>query len=57
MPISSAVDRAGNLYVADRPNYTIRKITSGGVLSTPAGSAGVPGSADDTGSAARFNAP
>ena len=56
-PESVAVDSAGNLYVADMNNYTIRKINSGGVLSTPAGSAGVPGSADDTGSAARFNAP
>ena len=52
-----AVDSADNLYVADRNNHTIRKITSGGVVSTLAGSAGATGSAAGTGSAARFNYP
>lgn len=46
------------LYVADRNNHTIRKVViSTGVVTTLAGSAGVSGSADDTGTAARFNYP
>ena len=39
-PDGVAVDSAGNVYVADSDNYTIRKITSGGVVSTLAGLAG-----------------
>ena len=52
-----AVDGSGNVYVADTNNYTIRKITPAGVVSTLAGLAGTSGSADGTGSAARFNYP
>src|ERR1017187_5807390 len=51
------VDSAGNLYVADTQNYTIRKVTPAGVVTTIAGLAGTPGSADGVGSAARFNMP
>jgi len=56
-PSGVAVDSAGNVYVADAGNDTIRKVTSEGVVTTLAGLAGSFGSADGTGSAARFNAP
>ena len=56
-PTGIAVDTAGNLYVADTSNDTIRKITSGGAVSTLAGTAATPGNADGTGNAARFNLP
>ena len=56
-PTGIAADSGGNLYVADFGNHTIRKITSAGVVTTVAGSAGVAGSADGTGSASLFNHP
>jgi secreted PhoX family phosphatase len=56
-PIGIAVDQSGNLFIGDSDNDTIRKITPGGVVTTFAGLAGVAGSADGTGSAARFNGP
>ena len=56
-PTGVAVDGSGNVYVADEVNYTIRKVTPGGVVSTLAGLAGSSGSSDGTGSAARFNNP
>jgi streptogramin lyase len=56
-PSGIVVDAADNLFVADTGNHTIRKITPAGVVSTFAGLAGVSGSADGTGSAARFNSP
>jgi sugar lactone lactonase YvrE len=55
-PKGLAVDSSGNVYVADRGNNTIRKITSSGIVTTLAGSAS-PGSADGTGTAASFNSP
>jgi len=56
-PFGITVDTAGNLYVSDQSNHTIRKITPAGVVTTVAGSAGVIGSADGSGSVARFNYP
>ncbi len=53
-PYGIAVDGSGNVYVADTFNYTIRKITPDGVVTTLAGLAGSQGSTDATGSAARF---
>ena len=56
-PFGVAMDGAGNCYVTDAANSTIRKISPSGVVSTFAGSAGLPGSTDGAGSAARFNYP
>ncbi len=56
-PTGVAVDRSGNVYVADWGNSTIRKITPAGVVSTLAGTAGQPGSTDGTGTAALFSRP
>ena len=56
-PNNLALDSAGNLYVTDTWNFTIRKVTPGGIVTTLAGSAGQAGSANGIGSAARFNYP
>jgi sugar lactone lactonase YvrE len=56
-PTGVAIDSAGNVYVADSGNSTIRKVTAAGVVTTLAGTAGEFGSADGPGAAARFNFP
>ena len=56
-PYGVAVDSAGNVYVADSGNHTIRKVTSAGVVTTLAGSAGHAGKANGTGIAAQLNNP
>jgi len=52
-----ATDGAGNVYVADTNNHTIRRITPEGVVTTLAGSAGERGSTDGIGAEARFDRP
>jgi DNA-binding beta-propeller fold protein YncE len=52
-----AFDSQGNVFIADRGNHTIRKISALGTVSTFAGQPGVIGSVDGTGNAASFNAP
>jgi DNA-binding beta-propeller fold protein YncE len=56
-PTGVAADRAGNIYVADTVNHTIRKITPAGVVTTLAGLAEQSGNADGVGGAARFDLP
>lgn len=56
-PTGVAIDAAGNVYVADTNNDEIRKVTASGIVSTFAGAAGLAGSADGVGTAARFNNP
>jgi sugar lactone lactonase YvrE len=59
-PSGLAVDEAGNIYVADLLNHTIRKIVPAGsnwVVSTLAGLAGTNGFADGANDQARFDHP
>src|SRR4051794_591157 len=48
-PWGIALDRSGNVYVAEASNHTVRKITADGTVSLLAGLASVPGSVDGTG--------
>lgn len=57
IPIGLAAYNSGNIFVAELGNHLIRKITPEGEVTTFAGSAGVSGTADGTGSSARFNGP
>lgn len=55
-PFGIAVNSAGEVYVGDGSGV-IRKITAAGLTTTVAGVAGMPGSVDGRGAAARFQAP
>lgn len=56
-PDALEMDNNGNLYVSDMANNLIRKITPKGLVTTLAGKALTVGSADGTGSGARFSWP
>ena len=56
-PVGIAADAAGNIYVADAKNFTIRKITPAGVVSTYAGASFQIGSSDGPAASARFFLP
>jgi hypothetical protein len=53
--IATTVD--GTLYIADRGNYTIRRVTPEGVVSTIAGTPGRLGTSDGRGTSASFVSP
>ena len=55
-PTGVAVDSSGNVYVADKGNNLIRKITSAGAVTTFAGD-GNAASSDGTGTTASFDTP
>lgn len=53
-PQGLAVDAAGNLYIADRSNHKIRKVDTGGIITTIAGN-GTSGFSGDGGQATSAN--
>jgi hypothetical protein len=55
-PRGLAMDRAGNVYVADRGNHLIRRIARDGPVTTLAGAPGLSGWVDGCGGQARFSA-
>ena len=50
-PVRAVVDRAGNIYIADQSNHLVRKVDSGGIIHTVAGT-GAAGFSGDGGQAA-----
>jgi hypothetical protein len=57
LPQGIAVDGTQTIFVSDSGNYTVRRITSAGMVSTIAGLAGVSGTVNGTGTGARFAQP
>lgn len=56
-PAGIAVDADGNVYIADRGNHTIRRMTPSGAVTTIAGVAGQAGHRNGIGAEALFNRP
>ncbi len=56
-PVGIAADSSGNLYVSDTATDTIQRISTGGTVNLLAGLSGQTGTADGSGSGARFNDP
>jgi uncharacterized delta-60 repeat protein len=56
-PTDIVSDGAGGVLVVDSMNHAIRLINAAGTVSTFAGGLGISGTANDTGTAARFNLP
>jgi serine/threonine protein kinase/streptogramin lyase len=56
-PWAVAVDSKGDLFISDKSNFTVRKITPWGTASTYAGYPGLFGDADGFATAARFGDP
>ena len=56
-PEGIVVSSAGDLFVVDTYNFTVRKITRNGLVTTLAGTGGVAGYADGHGHNVRFNKP
>ena len=56
-PQGIAFDSAGNMFISDTGNRTIRRMTPAGVVTTIAGYPGARGTADGVGSTARFYSP
>ncbi len=56
-PHGIAISQTGNIYICDRFNHIIRKISPNGQVTTLAGTAGIIGDADGNGSAAKFYEP
>ena len=57
LPTGITCNAQGDLYVSDLGSHLIRKVTTAGVVTTLAGQAGVSGSTDGSGTAARFFKP
>ncbi|MHB8260744.1 MAG: NHL domain-containing protein [Bacteroidia bacterium] len=56
-PAGIYVDTLNNIFIADGYNYCIRKINTAGIVSTIAGTPGVSGFVNGTGSSAQFDRP